>query len=168
MSENEELYIQYIYMGKNKYKDCCVWLCGIGMKHSAWWSSRLNLSVFLLCINDELGYFNEDIPGALADSLAHDWKSKRPASFRINTFHQRRRLNSSRPIGLSSLLSSPSFSHLYNACQYIIFFKRPLWHFYCHFLYFEIYSLNFSPENYGLSLLALNLISIVILYLYSK
>lgn len=31
-----------------------------------------HLVAFLLCINDELEYFNEDIPQLLAGSLAHD------------------------------------------------------------------------------------------------
>ena len=33
--------------------------------------------MFLLCINDELGYFNEDIPRPLAGSLAHGERKRR-------------------------------------------------------------------------------------------
>lgn len=40
-------------------------------------SSGANLIAFLLCINDEPEYFNEDIPQLLADFSAHDDGRKR-------------------------------------------------------------------------------------------
>lgn len=50
-------------------------------------SFEAHLVVFLLCINDELGYFNEDIPRTLAGSLAHGKrKRKRPTFAWIDTF----------------------------------------------------------------------------------
>jgi len=39
-----------------------------------------HLVAFLLCINDEPEYFNEDIPQLLADSLTHDNERKRKGS----------------------------------------------------------------------------------------
>lgn len=42
------------------------------------------LVVFLLCINDELGYFNEDIPRPLAGSLAYGERKRREANLRFN------------------------------------------------------------------------------------